>query len=126
MVQDAQDDDLTIHRGSGDFLAGQGIEDPDEFRVKTHLCYAIATIIEAKGLTQSRAAELTGQQQTDISRIINSRHNDYSVWRLIKVLAALGADIGIVINPDSGNDRGIILPQTLAASEEAGSDWMRP
>jgi predicted XRE-type DNA-binding protein len=121
----ARDADLTIHRGSGNFLADRGVEDPDEFRVKSHLCHAIAAVIETKGLTQALAAGLTGEQQIDIARIINSHHNDYSVWRLIKVLAALGADIGIVINPDSGNERGIILPQTLeASSEEDGSEGM--
>jgi hypothetical protein len=38
------DEDLTVHRG--DFLADQGIADPDEFRVKSHLCHEIAAIAE--------------------------------------------------------------------------------
>jgi predicted XRE-type DNA-binding protein len=124
--EQAEGEDLTAHRGSGDFLADQGIADPDEFRVKTHLCNTIASIIEAKELTQKQAAELTDQQQTDISRIINYRHDDYSVWRLMKVLSALGADIGIMINPDSGNERGIILPETLEAPEETVAPGMSP
>jgi hypothetical protein len=36
------DDDLTIH-GGDDFLAEQGIADPNEFRVKSHLCHEIQT-----------------------------------------------------------------------------------
>lgn len=121
------DDDLAVHRGSGDFLADQGVQDPDEFRVKTHLCHAIATIIETRSLTHALVAELTGWPQTDIARIINSRHNGYSVWLLIKALAALGADVGIVINPDTDNDRGIILTQTLEADDGGdGFDKMTP
>jgi predicted XRE-type DNA-binding protein len=119
-------EDLTVHRGSGNFLADRGVEDPDEFRVKTHLCHTIASIIETKSLTQKQAADLTGQQQTDVSRIINYRHNEYSVWRLMKVLSALGADIGILINPQSGNERGIILPETLEGPEETVAPGMGP
>jgi predicted XRE-type DNA-binding protein len=120
------EDNSTVHRGSGDFLADQGIKDPDEFRVKSHLCHTIASIVEARDLTQQQEADLTEQKQADISRIINSRHAEYSVWRLMKILAALGADVGIVVNPDSGNDRGIILPQTLEAPEETVAPGMTP
>ena len=81
-------DDLTIC-GGDDFLEEQGIADPDEFRVKSHLCHEIASIVEARKLTQAAAAEITGQKQSDLSRIINHRHNDYSVWRLMKMLSAL-------------------------------------
>lgn len=67
------DDDEVVHRGSGNFLADQGIEDTEEFRVKAHLCHEIATILETLGLTQEQGAKITGQKQADISRIVNSR-----------------------------------------------------
>jgi predicted XRE-type DNA-binding protein len=104
--------DLTI-RGSDDFLADQGIEDTDEFRVKTHLCHEIASIVEARNLTQAAAAEMTGQKQSDVSRIINYRHDDYSVWRLMKMLSALGADILITVNPSSDYEHGVILSSNV-------------
>jgi hypothetical protein len=56
MSDRAMDDDLVI-RGSGDFLADQGIADPAEFRVKSSLCHEIAAIAEQRGLT---AAEIAG------------------------------------------------------------------
>ena len=34
----------------------------DEFRVKSHLCHEIASIVEARKLTQVAAAEITGQK----------------------------------------------------------------
>lgn len=120
------EDDTTVHRGSGDFLADQGIKDPDEFRVKSHLCHTIASIMEARDLTQQQVADLAGHKQADISRIVNSRHAEYSVWRLMKILSALGADIGIMINVDSGNEQGVILSQTLEAAEEAIAPRMGP
>lgn len=100
-------EDLTIC-GGDDFLAEQGIADPDEFRVKSHLCHEIASIVEARKLTQAAAADITGQKQSDLSRIINHRHDDYSVWRLMKMLSTLGADVLITVNPSGTYDKGII------------------
>jgi predicted XRE-type DNA-binding protein len=105
-------EDLTIC-GGDDFLAEQGIADPDEFRVKSHLCHEIASIVEDRKLTQVAAAEITGQKQSDLSRIINHRHNDYSVWRLMKMLSALGADVLITVNPSGAFEKGIIYSKNV-------------
>jgi predicted XRE-type DNA-binding protein len=118
-------EDLTIC-GGDDFLAEQGIADPDEFRVKSHLCHEIASIVEARKLTQAAAAEITGQKQSDLSRIINHRHNDYSVWRLMKMLSALGADILVTVNPSGQFEKGIIYSKNVndleASQPEASMD----
>lgn len=105
-------EDLTIC-GGDDFLAEQGIADPDEFRVKSHLCHEIASIVEARKLTQAAAAEITGQKQADLSRIVNHRHNEYSVWRLMKMLSALGADVLITVNPSGAFEKGIIYSKNV-------------
>ena len=112
-------DNTTVHRGSGDFLADQGVKDPEEFRVKAHLCNEIGLILEDRSLTQEKAAEITGQKQSDISRIINGKFDEYSVWRLLKVLGALGADVVIAVNPSSDNDHGMIIAQTVEREEPA-------
>nr|WP_249808597.1 Uma2 family endonuclease [Bradyrhizobium sp. 48] len=109
--QDASED-LTIC-GGGDFLAEQGVADRDEFRVKSHLCHEIASIVESRKLTQAAAAEITGQKQSDLSRIITHRHNDYSVWRLMKMLSALGADILVTVNPSGAFEKGIIYSKNV-------------
>jgi predicted XRE-type DNA-binding protein len=123
---DVEDEDLKVHRGSGDFLADQGIEDPEEFRVLAHLCNEIGTIIERRELTQEQAAALTGQSQPDISRIVNGHLDEISVWRLLKVLSALGADVMIAVNPDGQEERGIIAAVTLDAPEESVAPAMSP
>jgi hypothetical protein len=89
-----------VIRGSGDFLVDQGIEDPAEFRVKSHLCHEIATIAEKHGLAPDDVAMLAGETEQDVERILRS-HDGCEVWRLIKVLCALGADVGIFVNRDS-------------------------
>jgi len=122
----AEDEDLTVHRGSGDFLADQGIEDTEEFRVKAHLCHEIATILDSRQLTQEQAAAITGQKQSDLSRIVNSRFDDYSVWRLLKVLSALGADVMIAVNPNGQEAHGIITSRILESPEETIAPGMTP
>jgi predicted XRE-type DNA-binding protein len=111
-MSDCEKEELVI-RGSGDFLADQRIEDPAEFRVKCHLCHEIATIVEKRGLAPHDVAVLAGETEQEIERILRSPHDDCEVWRLIKVLCALGADVGIFVNRDSGHETGVVLAQTI-------------
>jgi predicted XRE-type DNA-binding protein len=124
--QKPSDDDLTI-RGGDDFLANQGIADPDEFRVKSHLCHEIATIAERRGLLPADLARLAGEAVQDIERIVRSRHDGYEVWRLIKMLTALGADVGIFVLPNCGHDRGVVSSETMGElGEHRNSDLAPP
>ncbi|MBR0707952.1 XRE family transcriptional regulator [Bradyrhizobium liaoningense] len=118
MSVEPSNEDLAVHRSSGDFLADQGIADPDEFRVKSHLCHEIATIAEPRGLAAAALADLAGEPVDDVERMLRSRHDAYEVWRLIKVLTALGADVGITVFPDSGHDRGVVLSETVRKTKE--------
>ena len=117
MSEGKQDDDQGV-RGSGNFLADQGIADPDEFRVKSHLCHEIATIAEQRGLTAADLAALAGEPVEDVERMLRSVHDGYEVWRLVKVLTAMGADVGITVIPDSGRDRGVVLSKTIRKTRE--------
>lgn len=106
-------DETAVHRGSGNFLADQGIADPDEFRVKAHLCHEIGAAIERRMLTQAQTAKIVGLAQSDVSKIINGRLHDYSVWRLMRVLSALGADVLIAVNPTFADEPGAIMACTI-------------
>jgi predicted XRE-type DNA-binding protein len=117
-------DDTAVHRGSGNFLADQGIVDTQEFRVKAHLCHEIASILVGRKLTPERAAEIVGVSESDVSRISNSLVDDYSVWKLMKVLAALGSDVVIRINP-AGDEPGVILSERVKPQVEDISEAQR-
>jgi hypothetical protein len=117
MSEEKKDEDLTIC-GGDDFLADQGIADPDEFRVKSHICHEISTIAEQRGLSPADVARLASEPEQDLDRIMNYRHDGYEVWRLIKVLTALGADVAITILPDGGHERGVVLPETVRQDKE--------
>ncbi len=125
-VVETPDDDEMIDRGSGNFLADQGIEDTDEFRVKAHLCHEIAATIEGAGLTQDQAAKLVGLAQSDVSRIVNSRFDDYSVWKLLKVMTSLGSDVLISISPPTLEGTGVVMSHTAESLEEETSRGRPP
>jgi hypothetical protein len=114
----ARDQEEPVIHGSGDFLADQGIEDPAEFRVKCHLCHEIATIAEKRGLAPRDLAMLTDETEQDVDGILTGRYSGLQVWRLIKALCALGADVGISVVRDSGHDKGVVLTHTVEPDQE--------
>lgn len=85
------DDEFVI--GSGNYLKDRGHTDPEEARTKFLLANEIALAIERLGLSQRSAAENLGLKQLDISRIVNGDLKDFALWRLQKVLTALGKDV---------------------------------
>ncbi|MGU3282469.1 helix-turn-helix domain-containing protein [Methylobacterium mesophilicum] len=80
-------------RGSGNFLADRGYADPEEASLKILLANKVALLLEDQRMTQVKAAERSGLAQADVSRIVNGLVKDYSVFRLMRVLTALGQDI---------------------------------
>ncbi len=81
---------------SGNYLKDRDA-DPAKTRSKFFMANQIAVAVEEMGLSQSAAAEMTGLKQPDVSRIVNGNVKEYSVWRLMTTLKALGYDIGIEV-----------------------------
>lgn len=82
------------------------------------MSHEIATIAEQRGLTLADVARLAGEPEQDLDRIMSHQHGGYEVWRLIKVLTALGADFRITVLPGGGHDRGVVLPETVRKTKE--------
>jgi predicted XRE-type DNA-binding protein len=108
-------------RGSGNFLKDRGYVDPTETRIKFDLVTLIRTIVESKKLRQvdvvalvGRYAPGSGVSQPDISRILRGNVNGYSESRLIVILAALGNNVSIVVEPTKG--QGHITVRERAAA----------
>jgi predicted XRE-type DNA-binding protein len=99
-------------RGSGNFLKDRGYSDPTETRIKFDLVNLIRVIVESKKLRQIDVVGLIGRytagagiSQPDISRILRGNVNGYSESRLIVILAALGNNVSIVVQPTKGHGR---------------------
>jgi predicted XRE-type DNA-binding protein len=96
-------------RGSGNFLKDRGYSDPTETRIKFDLVNLIRVIVESKKLRQIDVVALVGRyapgagiSQPDISRILRGNVIGYSESRLIVILAALGNNVSIVVEPTKG------------------------
>ena len=99
--------EATPPREHVDLIADLGAADAEELQVKFDLSRRIAIEIEDREFSQAKVAEMTGLKQPDISRIVNGIVKDYSVWRLMRVLSAMGQNIAIEVYP-SGDDLGSI------------------
>ena len=84
--------------GSGNVFADLGHPDAEEKLEKARLVYSILKIINDKGLTQAKAAEILGIQQPRISDLVRGKWYDFSVERLIRLSRLIGNDVQIVIN----------------------------
>jgi predicted XRE-type DNA-binding protein len=105
------------HMGSGNFLADEGVADADDFRLRTMLCGHLATIIEHSSWTRALAAERIGMTQSDISRIVNGRFDDYSISRLLKAITSLGCGVYVILGQPS-DDPGFIHVEIAAEENE--------
>lgn len=84
-------------RGSGNVFADLGLSNPEERQAKARLMHIINSEIKRRGLTQGKAAEMTGLDQGDISRIAHGRGSKFSTDRLIDVIRRLGMDVELTI-----------------------------
>lgn len=90
-------EDMKIEQGSENVFADLGRSDADAQLLKADLVARIDDIIRRRRLTQTRAAEILGLSQPDVSRLLRGDFRQYSVERLLRLLVALGRDVEIVI-----------------------------
>ena len=89
--------------GSTNVYKDLGYRNPEEWATKAALAAKIHDLIEARGLTQSQAAEILGIDQPGVSDLKRGRFRRFSVARLLTLLKALDQDIDIVIRPKAAD-----------------------
>ncbi len=88
---------VEFERGSGNVFADLGLANAEERQAKARLMYVINDEIKRRGLTQIRAAEVTGLNQADISRLAHGRGLKFSTDRLIDVIRRLSMDVELTV-----------------------------
>ena len=78
-----------------------------ELLVKSEIAARIAVIIEKRGLTQAKAAEILRMDQPSVSDLVRGRLRGFSSDRLFRFLNALGQDVKIVIAPRPPHSRRV-------------------
>ena len=85
-----------VTRSSGNIFADVGIRNAGDQEIKARLVLGLAKLIEAKGLTQTAAADLIGIARPDLSKILRGNFT-VSLERLLNVMRALGSDVEIKV-----------------------------
>ena len=86
-----------IVRSSGNVFADLGFADAGERQTKVRLAIAINNVLERRGLSQAKAAELLGINQPKVSALSKYRLEGFSVERLMRFLTSLNQDVEIII-----------------------------
>lgn len=102
-----------VTSSSGNVFADLGLEDADELLAKTELAISLKQTIKQRGITQKRAAELMGESEANVSRIVNLKLDDFSLERLQKHLIAMGKILELTIrDAEDPNKPGRMIVHT--------------
>ncbi|AMO74145.1 MULTISPECIES: helix-turn-helix domain-containing protein [Pseudomonas] len=88
---------IEFEEGSGNVYADLGRADAGEMQVKARLASKIGSIIKARHLTQTQAAEILGLPQPKVSDMLRGKFRGISEAKMIDCLARLGRDVQIVV-----------------------------
>ena len=89
----------SIERGSTNVYADLGFRDSAAMIIKARLVSKISSLIEDRGLTQTKAAAMLGLSQPKLSLILRGQFRGVSERKLLECLTALGYDVQIVVTP---------------------------
>lgn len=96
-------------------FADVGLPNPEERLARAQLLYYIVTEIKQRGLSQTKAASLLGVPQPHISLLLQAKMSNFSLERLLQMVARLGLDVTISFQPapDEHGHVMVNLPQPV-------------
>jgi predicted XRE-type DNA-binding protein len=88
-----------VEESGGNVFADLGLRAPQDRLAKAKLADQVCKVIDARGLTQTKAAELMGLDQPKISALMRGKLKGFSAERLFRCLNDLGHEVEITIRP---------------------------
>ena len=95
-----------ITRGTGNVFADLGFDEPEIELVKARLSAKIAAEITRRGWTQQQAALQLGIDQPRVSLLVRGKTGQFSLERLLDLLALLNFDVHLETSPSPTTARG--------------------
>ena len=86
---------VKVELSSGNVFEDIGLKDPDWLELKAQIAMRVVRLIEARGLTQAKAADILGLKQPHVSALMNGKISRFSIERLLICLARLGRNVTI-------------------------------
>ena len=88
---------IKVEAGSGNVFADLGLPDAKELKLKVRLAVEVNRALEARQLSQDKAAKVLGIRQPHVSDLVRYRLDRFSVERLLDFLTRLGKEVQIRI-----------------------------
>ena len=90
---------ITPSSGNVFWDLGFGPEEAAHLEVRSTLMFSIRKLIQDRGLTQIKAAELLGVSQPRISNLVQGRIELFSIDSLVDMLARAGVKVEAKVSP---------------------------
>lgn len=88
-----------FEKSSGNVFADLGLPNSEQELLKAKLSVQIYKLIKEQNLTQTKAADLLGTTQAQVSALMRCRPVSVSVGRLMEFLTILGQDVEVTVKP---------------------------
>lgn len=90
-----------IGRSSGNVFKDLGFpaEEAEHLRVRADLMIALSRVIQERGLTQVKAAQLFGVSQPRVSDLVRGKIHRFSIDTLVEMLGHAGVRVEIRAKP---------------------------
>ena len=88
---------VSVTTGSGNVFEDLGFPDAGTRLAKAELIFEIGQAIERLGLSQTRVGEQLGMNQSEVSRLVRGRTQDFSLDKLTEIASALGYHVTITL-----------------------------
>lgn len=85
--------------GTTNVLADLGFDDAEELSAKAMLAVKLNDLIEARGLSQTETARMTGMTQPKVSQVRHYKLQNISLERLMHALVSLDQRVEITVKP---------------------------
>jgi len=90
-----------IRRSSGNVFTDLGFpaEEAEHLRIRAELMIALSRVIQDRGLTQVKAAELFGVSQPRVSDLVRGKVDRFSIDTLVEMLGHAGVRVTFTAKP---------------------------
>jgi len=95
-------------KSGGNVFEDLGPPNADEHLIKAKIVAEISRIMKGRKLNQTKAGDLMGISQPEVSRMLRGLFREYSVERLMRFLTAFERDVDIVIRRREKGGRGSV------------------
>jgi predicted XRE-type DNA-binding protein len=90
-----------IRRSSGNVFTDLGFpaEEAEHLRIRADLMIALSRVIQDRGLTQIKAAQLFGVSQPRVSDLVRGKVDRFSIDTLVEMLGHAGVRVKFTAKP---------------------------